>query len=95
MEPRVLVADEVTSALDVTIQKQILSLLRTLREELELTILLISHDLGVVQALCDRIVVMSEGRIVEEGTADRILFQPQERYTKELIAAVPRLAIAP
>jgi peptide/nickel transport system ATP-binding protein len=94
VEPRVLVADEVTSALDVTIQKQILSLLRTLREELELTILLISHDLGVVQALCDRIMVMNEGRIVEEGPADRILFQPRERYTKELIAAVPRLAIA-
>jgi peptide/nickel transport system ATP-binding protein len=94
VEPRVLVADEVTSALDVTIQKQILGLLRTLREDLELTILLISHDLGVVHELCDRIVVMSEGRIVEQGPADGILFQPREPYTKELIAAVPRL-VAP
>jgi peptide/nickel transport system ATP-binding protein len=92
VEPRVLVADEVTSALDVTIQKQILGLLRRLLDEFEITILLISHDLAVVHAMCDRIVVMSEGRIVEEGPADRILFGPKEPYTKELIAAVPRLA---
>jgi peptide/nickel transport system ATP-binding protein len=91
VEPLVLVADEVTSALDVTIQKQILQLLASLRADLGLTILLISHDLGVVQALCDRIVVMKEGRIVEEGSAGEVLFRPRQQYTKELIAAVPRL----
>jgi peptide/nickel transport system ATP-binding protein len=92
VEPRVLVADEVTSALDVTIQKQILGLLRRLRDKVGITILLISHDLAVVHAMCDRIVVMSEGRTVEQGPADRILLSPREPYTKELIAAVPRLA---
>jgi ABC-type dipeptide/oligopeptide/nickel transport system ATPase subunit len=94
VEPGVLVADEVTSGLDVTIQKQILNLLQTLREELGLTILLISHDFGVVQRLCDRIMVMKDGRTVEEGPAGRILLRAQERYTKDLIAAVPRLPTA-
>lgn len=91
VEPRLLIADEITSALDVTIQKQILNLLRKLREELNLTIIFISHDLGVVQELCDYIAVMRSGRLVEYGTTDEILFNPREDYTKELLAAVPRM----
>jgi peptide/nickel transport system ATP-binding protein len=91
VEPRLLIADEVTSALDVTIQKQILDLLHRLREELQLTIVLISHDLGVVQALCDRIAVMRAGAFVEQGSVDQILRSPREDYTRELIAAFPRI----
>lgn len=91
VEPRLLVADEITSALDVTIQKQILDLLRTLREALHLTIILISHDLGVVQALCDRIAVMHGGEFVEHGPTEEILRAPREPYTRGLIAAVPRM----
>ena len=91
VEPRLLIADEVTSALDVTIQKQILDLMRRLRTELQLTIVLISHDLGVVQALCDRIAVMRAGEFVEQGSVDQILRSPREDYTRELIAAFPRM----
>ncbi|MBI2237284.1 MAG: ABC transporter ATP-binding protein [Actinobacteria bacterium] len=91
VEPRLLVADEITSALDVTIQKQILELLRTLRKALHLTIILISHDLGVVQALCDRIAVMHGGEFVEHGPTEEILRAPREPYTRQLIAAVPRM----
>jgi len=91
VQPRLLIADEVTSALDVTIQKQILDLMRRLRRELQLTIVLISHDLGVVQALCDRIAVMRAGEFVEQGSVDQILRSPREKYTRELIAAFPRM----
>jgi ABC-type dipeptide/oligopeptide/nickel transport system ATPase component len=93
VEPRLLIADEVTSALDVTIQKQILDLMRRLRRELHLTIVLISHDLGVVQALCDRIAVMRGGEFVEQGSVDQILRSPREDYTRELISAFPRMPI--
>jgi peptide/nickel transport system ATP-binding protein len=91
VEPSLLIADEVTSALDVTIQKQILDLLRRLRAELDLTIVFISHDLGVIQALCDRIAVMRGGAFVEQGSVDQILKDPREDYTRELIAAFPRI----
>ncbi|HZB01622.1 MAG TPA: ABC transporter ATP-binding protein [Actinomycetota bacterium] len=90
-EPRALVADEITSSLDVTIQKQILNLLRSLRERLDLTIVLISHDLGVVRSLCDRVAVMHEGRLVEEGPTTNIMRSPTETYTRELIAAIPSI----
>jgi ABC-type glutathione transport system ATPase component len=90
-EPRLLIADEITSALDVTIQKQILGLLRSLRERLDLTIILISHDLGVVRSICDRVAVMHEGRLVELGPTEEVMGSPRERYTRELIAAIPRL----
>jgi peptide/nickel transport system ATP-binding protein len=90
-EPRALVADEITSSLDVTIQKQILNLLRSLRERLDLTIILISHDLGVVRSLCDRVAVMHEGRVVELGGTADIMRAPEDAYTRELIAAVPRI----
>ena len=89
--PKLLIADEPTTALDVTVQKQILDLLDHLRRELELALLFITHDLGVVAKVADRIAVMYAGRIVEEGPALKVLISPQHPYSQGLLAASPTL----
>ncbi|WP_347978529.1 ATP-binding cassette domain-containing protein [Microbacterium sp. ProA8] len=87
--PRLLVGDEPLSALDVTVRAQILELLGELRRRDGLTLLLVSHDIGVVQNLCDEVVVMKDGRIVEEGPTEKVLLQPQVAYTRRLLASIP------
>ena len=89
--PDLLVADEPTTALDVTVQKQILDLLVELRETRGLSILLITHNLGIVANVADRVYVMNNGKIVESGETKTVLRTPQHDYTKKLLAAVPRL----
>jgi peptide/nickel transport system ATP-binding protein len=91
-EPRVLIADEPTTALDVTIQAQILQLMRKLREDFNTAILLITHDLGVVNEVADHVAVMYAGRIVERGTRMDVLGAPQHPYTQGLIGAIPARA---
>lgn len=91
IEPRVIVCDEPTSALDVSVQAQILTLLRTLRQERGMSLVFISHDLAVIENLCDRVVVMHKGKIVEEGSADRIFEKPQHPHTQALKDAILRV----
>ncbi|MFF3371999.1 dipeptide/oligopeptide/nickel ABC transporter permease/ATP-binding protein [Streptomyces sp. NPDC002680] len=90
--PKVLIADEPTTALDVTVQAGILDLLRSLRDERGMAIILITHDLGVVADTCDRAIVMEKGRIVEEGPVEDIFYRPHDPYTKKLIASTPSIA---
>ena len=90
-EPKLLIADEPTTALDVTIQAQILELMMELKEKLGMAIIMITHDLGVVASMCDRIAVMYAGRIVEYGTTDDIFYNPKHEYTKGLLRSIPRL----
>ena len=91
-EPKLIIADEPVSALDVSIQSQILNLLRQLRRELNLTMLFISHDLGVVRYIADRIAVMRRGRLLEVGEAEEVFRHPKDPYTQELLAAIPKIA---
>lgn len=90
-EPKLLIADEPTTALDVTIQAQILELMMELREKLGMAIIMITHDLGIVASMCEKIAVMYAGRIVEYGTTDDIFYNPKHEYTKGLIKSIPRL----
>ncbi|MEL5991542.1 ABC transporter ATP-binding protein [Microbacterium phosphatis] len=89
--PKVLVGDEPLSALDVTVRAQILELLASLREKGGLTLILVSHDIGVVQSLCDTVAVMKDGDIVERGATTDVLLRPQHAYTRRLLAAVPTI----
>ncbi|MFZ9913826.1 MAG: ABC transporter ATP-binding protein [Phycisphaerales bacterium] len=89
LQPRLIVCDEPTSALDVSIQSQILNLLSDLQDEMGLSYLFISHDMAVIHHICDRIAVMYNGKIVEEGTRDEIINSPKHEYTQALLSAVP------
>ncbi|MES0136984.1 ABC transporter ATP-binding protein [Mesorhizobium sp. M0016] len=91
LEPDVLIADEPTTALDVTVQGEVLELLRDLQRQHGTSVILITHDMGVVAEMADRVIVMRDGRMVEEGTTSDIFVQPQADYTRELLAAVPRI----
>jgi oligopeptide/dipeptide ABC transporter ATP-binding protein len=87
--PTVLIADEPTTALDVTVQAQILELIKSLREKLKMAVILITHDLGVVAETCDHVVVMYAGKVVEQGTADDIFTRPAHPYTRGLLNSIP------
>ena len=91
-KPRLLVGDEPLSALDVTVRAQILELVAELRASLGLTIILVSHDIGVVQSLCDTVAVMKDGQIVESGTTGEVLLAPKHPYTQRLLASIPAIA---
>ena len=91
-EPDILIADEPTTALDVTVQAQVLDLLRDLKDEFQMSIILISHNLGVIASMCDRIMVMYGGVVVEEGTSVEIFKNPKHPYTQGLLASIPSIA---
>jgi oligopeptide transport system ATP-binding protein len=90
-KPRLLIADEPTTALDVTVQAQILELMKKIQKEIGSSILLITHDLGIVAGMCDRVVVMYGGQIVEMGSVEELFYNPLHPYTQALLRAVPRL----
>ncbi|MCX7920764.1 MAG: ABC transporter ATP-binding protein [Clostridia bacterium] len=90
-EPKLLIADEPTTALDVTIQAQIMELMKELKNKINTSIILITHDLGLVADVCDRIIVMYGGTIVEQGKVDEIFYNPQHPYTMGLLKSIPRL----
>jgi peptide/nickel transport system ATP-binding protein len=89
MEPELLVADEAVSALDVSVQAQVLALLEEIRERLSLAMLFITHDLRVAAQVCDEVAVMSRGKVVEYGRAEDVLLRPQHEYTRALFEAAP------
>lgn len=88
-EPDILIADEPTTALDVTIQAQILELMQQLQKELGMAIIMVTHDLGVIVTMCDEVVVMYAGKICEKGTVDEIFYNPKHEYTKGLLKSIP------
>lgn len=90
-EPKLLIADEPTTALDVTIQAQIIELMMELKEKINMSIIMITHDLGIVANMCEKIVVMYGGKIVERGTSDEIFYNPKHEYTKGLLRSIPKL----
>ena len=91
LQPKLIICDESVSALDVSVQAQVLNLLVSLREEMDLTLLFISHDMSVIKHLCDRIVVMQNGEIVEQNDVYQLFENPQQNYTKTLLEAVPKI----
>jgi peptide/nickel transport system ATP-binding protein len=90
LNPRVIVADEATSALDVSVRSQVLDLLMRLQDELGLAYIFISHDIGVIRYMCDRVGVMYKGQLVEIGDAEKVCRTPEHAYTQALISAIPR-----
>ncbi len=92
LKPQLLICDEAVSALDLSIRAQVLDLLEDLKQQLGLSLLFITHDIGVVQHVASRILVMNKGRIVEEGACDEVIRHPKDDYTRRLMAAVPRIA---
>lgn len=91
LNPKLIIADEPVSALDVSVQAQVLNFMQDIQQEFNLTYLFISHDLGIIQHICDRIGIMYRGRFVEEGTVEDIYNHPQHLYTKRLMAAIPEM----
>jgi peptide/nickel transport system ATP-binding protein len=89
LHPKLVILDEPTAALDVSVQAVVLNLLQDLKQSMGMSYLFVSHDLNVVRLLCDRVIVMRSGRIVEQGTSERVLGDPQDAYTKELLTAIP------
>ncbi|MGE7089969.1 ABC transporter ATP-binding protein [Lysinibacillus sp. NPDC048646] len=89
--PQLLIADEPTTALDVTVQAQILELLKSIQEKNDMSIILITHDLGVVAEMCDEVIIMYAGKIVEKTSVDNLFYKPQHPYTKLLMASIPRI----
>ena len=90
-QPRLLIADEPTTALDVTIQKQIMDLLAQLRRDLGMSMILITHNFGIIRDVADKVAVMFRGKVVEQGPVEQILRHPQHPYTQALLACVPRM----
>jgi peptide/nickel transport system ATP-binding protein len=89
LNPDLVILDEPTAALDVSVQAVVLNLLQELKDSLGMSYLFVSHDLNVVRLLCDRVIVMRAGKVVEQGPTDRVLFAPEADYTRELLAAIP------
>ena len=88
VDPKVIICDEATSALDVTVQRRVMDLLQNLQENKNLSYVFICHNLALVQQFCDRVIVMKDGRVVEEGTPDEVIQNPKEEYTKMLVESV-------